>query len=388
MAFLTIYNHGTGVDQNVKHHNITKLFKETATMVGDNVFVTQGVGSTYRIKRSVPIVGNLAALIGGNLFGYANDSAVGAALQWVMERHQALNGDVTGINICGYSRGGATCFKQANLLSKNTNPAIRAIPVSIFAIDPVPGCMGKLNSHMYRDLEIENNVDQIFVVLAECERRKTFRPVLHSEIVQGKGGKFLYDTMPGNHCGIVEQKAEGEPGGDSPRLVYDLAKHHLGRWGTEFSENVNNMTDQERLGRYARVMLQFDEYIAMGQKKMERLMGGMTTDRIPRQQKGTGSFFYKNNWHGSKDPSVRIHTSRTGQTSRYFANNQHKELFRQQFPGAGAILTSMERGNFSNSHKLHSLQSPEVQSLNPFFNSGPWGQLASEHFNRYLHMWT
>src|SRR5262249_23252607 len=142
-------------------------------------------------------------------------------------------------------------------------------PVRIFAIDPVPGCMGKLNSHMYVDLELHdrtNNVVEVMIMLAECERRKTFQPVLVRPVIRGdKPDTFRWDSMPANHCGIVEQHTDV----DSPFLVYDIAKRFLnrthptvlgGREATRFSDK-SEMPQEEMLGRYSKIMLEFDQYI-------------------------------------------------------------------------------------------------------------------------------
>ena len=97
----------------------------------------------------------------------------------------------------GHSRGGASCFKQANRLYR----AGLRYPVRIFAMDPVPGCMGKLNSHMYVDLELNdhsNNVVEVMIMLAECERRKTFQPVLVRPVIRGdKPDTFRWELDAG-----------------------------------------------------------------------------------------------------------------------------------------------------------------------------------------------
>ncbi len=80
---------------------------------------------------------------------------------------------------------------------------------------------------MYDDIDILNNTKEAFVLLAETERRKTFRPVLHDHFIPGGHGNsalFRYDKMPGNHNGIVDLK---EGSGHSPRLVLEWAKEFL-----------------------------------------------------------------------------------------------------------------------------------------------------------------
>ncbi len=379
MAVLTIFNHGTGVDSSQKNHNITKLFQGAKEAMGpEYVLCLYGVGSGAQAKAQ-PIGGQTATKIGGNFFGMGTDALIQQATRWVKERER-LGITVELINICGYSRGGASCFKQANQFWRE---GVKA-PVRIFALDPVPGCMGRLNSHMYVDLELNdtaNNVVELMIMLAECERRKTFQPVLDRSVIRGdKPDTFRWDSMPGNHCGIVEQQADV----DSPFLVFDIVKKFLnrthptvmgGREATKF-DDPSLMGDEEILGRYSKVMLEFDEYVKMGQGIVNKLMGGgLHKNRAPREKTGDGQGPAQNkNW--TRGQTVSLISPKAGKSTRFFANRHHRDLFRQRYAAGFEALEKIElggRGDLLQEAK-NAIDVPTSQ----------WGSYLQQHLNKYF----
>ena len=146
----------------------------------------------------------------GSAFGVGVDENVEAVVYELQNTHSEawLRKDLT-INMCGWSRGAVTCFKIANRLSKHKYPGLRDVKIRIFAIDPVPGSDWFPNWHMWNGIELTDNVDAVKAILAEYDRRRSFAPILNEKMhgsTKEKG--FSYDTMPGNHSGIVEQKGE------------------------------------------------------------------------------------------------------------------------------------------------------------------------------------
>jgi hypothetical protein len=390
MAVFTIFNHGTDVDHNQKNHNITMLYKSVLRQTGDgSVMYTDGVGSKQSVKDDFLSLNNsgLAAAVGGVTFGYGIDRAVSSALEWVAKRKPVI--DL--LNICGYSRGAVASFKQAAAMFKRKALELDQIPVRIFAIDPVPGCMGKLNSHVYRDIELNSNVKECMIILAENERRKIFRPALPPVLDQANTA-LRCDSMPGNHKGIVEQDADV----DAPLLIYDLARNFLNwpnqtffpRPATKFCMTDNPMGEDEILGRYSKIMLGFDEYIKMGQvlknwKKggLENLIssGGFTKNRVVRmktENKNTG--FAKDDWHAG---TVTLSCSKGGVTKkRFFANQHHRDIFRKRLLGASLILEPLEQQNYSNISAI---------SVVRVFNAvatlrSEWATYVHEHVDKFF----
>ena len=90
------------------------------------------------------------------------------------------------INTVGWSRGAITCFMIAHALQQN--PRTSAIPVNIFALDPVPG-PGNFDDP--NKVTLPPNVKSYTAVVQEDERRLIFKPVLTEANDSGGEDKVL-----------------------------------------------------------------------------------------------------------------------------------------------------------------------------------------------------
>jgi hypothetical protein len=391
MAVLTIFNHGTGNDHHFENHDITLLYKSALARAENHVMYTDGVGSDQSMVDDALSLNHsgLAAKIGGITVGYGMSRNVSAAVDWVAERQKNYK-DVNLVNICGYSRGAVASFKQANAMSKHDD--LKKIPVRIFAIDPVPGCMGQLNSHVYKNIELEANVKECTVILAENERRKIFRPVLHAAVLD-QTATMRWDRMPGNHKGIVEQEANV----DAPLLIYDLARNFLeGRdstiWtgtATYFRRDDWPMSEDEILGRYSKIMLEFEVYYKMGQGVDNVITGrALTMDRVVLQKRKDPipTRIAKKNWSGKGgNDAVILKSSKGGiNATRFFANNHHRAIFQKKYLGTYQILSNFEmNGNpYDTAQESREARETIRQALSRF--DPAWVRYVNDHIAKFL----
>ena len=406
MNALTIYNHGTDTDQSNDDNLITLLHNTTAGIVNaDWAMVTNGVGSRLKVRQASGLK-KVKEAVGGGLFGAGIDDNVVEAAEWAEDRLMSHQGNVDVINMCGYSRGGVTCFKIANYLWRKGSPAIRHIPVRIFAIDPVPGCCTFINSHMYKHIELTHNVKECKVILAENERRKTFRPVLDVKFFDNSHPEtYLWDTMPGNHIGIVQRTATA---GDSERLVHDMAKrflrkpHHslgLGAGDATVFMDGRCMTKGEILGRYSTIMVEYRKYAKSGQGTVNAMMGGfgsptdtsggfggLARDRNVRVKTESNSLRANHNYHGT-GPVLKA--KNVGAATAFFINNDHKTRFEAMLPATYQTLLMAERGSPQHLGNLVSQTSVPGKELMAFFYGGGNAHVApvEDHIRGYLDMY-
>jgi len=234
----TAYNCGTGYNR-FSNDVVAQLYRETLT----NCVVTDGVGGGGPHGNA-----GGAWKLSGLLGGVGVDANVGFVVNEV-KGHYASGSQNMVLNMCGWSRGAVTCIKIANAL--NADQATRAIPVNIFAIDPVPGgaC---INNHMWRSITMTPNIRICNVVLSQHDRRSLFAPY-YPEVL----GPFTdVDIMPGDHSTIVEQK----PGRtEAYELMKDMAKRFLMARGTRFAHG-ELLTPAEILKRYSLIAEHFDDY--------------------------------------------------------------------------------------------------------------------------------
>lgn len=234
----TAYNCGTGYNR-FSNDVVAQLYRETLT----NCVVTDGVGGGGPHGNA-----GGAFKISGLLGGKGVDANVSFVVNEV-KGHYTSGSDNMVLNMCGWSRGAVTCIKIANAL--HADSATRAIPVNIFAIDPVPGGSA-LNNHMWRSITMTPNIRICNVVLSQHDRRSLFAPY-YPEVL----GPFTdVDIMPGDHSTIVEEK----PGRtEAYELVKDMAKRFLLGRGTRFSHG-ELLSSADILKRYALIAEHFDDY--------------------------------------------------------------------------------------------------------------------------------
>jgi hypothetical protein len=247
--------------------------------------------------------------------------------------------------MCGWSRGGVTCFKIANRLYHKASYAVKQIPVRIFAIDPVPGSAGVLNNHMYKHIDLNPNVKECTIILAETEKRGLFQPVLDPIFFDiTRPETYLWDKMPGNHSGVLTENPEH---GDAAVIVRDMAKRFLYEPhpslglptpATRFG-NEAFLTADEILTRYSKVMLEFEAYVKMGQGFGNLAQGGFGDTRKVLSMTDKKALMSKNRWQGS---GVKF-APKSGKQTRFFANNHHAELFRTRYPLVCEALRNAEK---------------------------------------------
>ena len=309
MLVLTIYNCGTDYDRD-NRDVIAKLYKRTTS----DKFITDGVGSTAKLSSSKANLKEKHIFKSGSFFAAGVDQNVeDACWHVVIEYAEHYRKHNLQINMCGWSRGAVTCFKIANILSQCEDDDIKRIPIRIFAIDPVPGSASIPNWHMWKNIKLTDNVEYAFTILAEYDRRRIFVPVLHKKMWdRSNPDQWSYDTIPGNHAGIVEPKGEYRAASD---LVRSWAKRFLMRHETTFDDE-NTLSDRETLERYAQIMIELGGYKSLGKRIP---LYGLFGQRRPRFESGRGKKIETFRFPGKEAKHL--------QTRRFFANHDHAMVF-------------------------------------------------------------
>jgi hypothetical protein len=232
----TVYNCGTGFNRNC-NDVVAELNRETVSlhMINDG----PGGGGPQ---------GNAggAWTISGLVGGKGVDANVAAACSEIKRLKRT---DSMVVNMCGWSRGGITCFKIAHALWED--PSTNGVHVNIFAIDPVPGGSG-LNNHMWRSIDVKPNVKMCKVILSQHDRRSLFAPY-----VPPITSPFMdIDIMPGDHSTIVTPKPQLPVAFE---IVKDMAKRFLKSHGSVFGGGAL-FNSSEILEKYALLAESFDDY--------------------------------------------------------------------------------------------------------------------------------
>ncbi|HUI42532.1 MAG TPA: hypothetical protein VL523_11240 [Terriglobia bacterium] len=247
MLKFTAYNCGTGYNR-YSNDVVAELYRETTSPC----MVTDGVGGGGPHGQA-----GGAWKVSGLLGGKGVDANVDDVVSEVERQFAGAHGGMI-LNMCGWSRGAITCIKIANVLHANRTTS--AIPVNIFAVDPVPGG-SSINNHMWQSLDMTPNIRVVSIVLSQHDRRSLFAPYYPPIL-----GPFTeVNIMPGDHSTVVEAKP-GRP--EAYELVKDMAKRFLMARGTVFNSTVL-LTPPEILKRYALIAEKFDDYayFAKGAKK-------------------------------------------------------------------------------------------------------------------------
>ena len=203
------------------------------------------------------------------------------------------------INIVGWSRGAITCFMIAHALQQD--PRTSAIPVNIFALDPVPG-PGNFDDP--NKVTLPPNVKTYSAVVQEDERRRIFKPVL-TDASEAPGVKTKFFYMPGGHSsGVFRTKTE--VGLIAAFLVHRFLEKH----GTCLNDPIR-LSTRDLCELYAKVRLEIAEYQSKG--------GGILTLLGKQRRKVSNTF----------------------QDTAYFINDHHAKQFRKTFP---QIWSALDRG--------------------------------------------
>jgi hypothetical protein len=162
------------------------------------------------------------------------------------------------INLVGWSRGGVSCHMLANALL--VDPALRKIPVNIFAIDPVPG---PLNSQLEK-ITLSSNVKQYVAFYARDERSKGFACVIPDTPPTTQVSIF---PMAGRHATLVGNAsltgASGPGALNEPGiLVRHYAERCLTRWGAQLTKTLN-LSDQDVSRLHQSTVMQDSSFLKM-----------------------------------------------------------------------------------------------------------------------------
>jgi hypothetical protein len=141
----------------------------------------------------------------------------------------------TKVNLVGWSRGGISCHMLANAMFKDAT--LKNIPVSIFAIDPVPG----ISNFQEDRVKLNANVKEYVGFYARDERSKGFSCVIPQTAT---GTRTHIYPLPGRHGtlvgnasadGVSGPKTLAEPG----LIVRHFAEVCLKRWGVPLNKTLN-----------------------------------------------------------------------------------------------------------------------------------------------------
>ena len=144
MRVITILSHGTANSTNRSTSGgselvISKLARLLAGQDGADWILNEGAGTKELRRQGIDSGGFMGAAAGEGV-----QANVDKSVDFVKRQLKRFSGGIgssrgIAINLAGHSRGSITCYKIANALLNDADPAVRALPVNIFAIDPVPG---------------------------------------------------------------------------------------------------------------------------------------------------------------------------------------------------------------------------------------------------------
>ena len=328
MNALTIYCCGTGYNRN-KIDIVSTLNLETM----QNHIILDGPGSGpgfWRTPADKGFTPGASGVLTGGLFGVGLDANITAGRDWVagiLREHP-----VSAINMCGWSRGGVTCLKFAHAVNALTNSpdwqAFKthpmAIDVNIFAIDPVPGSTGPANAHSWRNVGLAPNVRRYTVVYAQHESRRQFAPIVPSQL----GRAFVtMEVMAGTHSSVAGTMDNLELFGESAELVYDMAKRFLMSCGTKFVRR-SLLDSTGILERYAKILLNFDDYQRVGKKGFG--LGGLGVGSPKRSLQS--------------DKGVQLPAGFTPEKiPGFFVNDHHRDAMMAQYPSLVGLLDEFDK---------------------------------------------
>jgi uncharacterized membrane protein len=301
MSFVyTVFNCGTNFHRN-SPDVVAKLWKLTPQ---SECMINDGVGSgSWKPNllggRSNP---GGASKIGGLLFGVGMDANVEGTIQTIT----ALKPLPRIVNMVGWSRGGVTCAKIANMMWR-MGPPLSLIAVNIYAIDPVPGSNSG-GGHMWKNIEINQNVRYYHAMLSQHDKRGLddfFEPTYPSF---NGSTKIDVDIMPGTHSSILVFKGKGNQ--ENAELVYGLAYRFLKSHGSRVNAGAF-LTNNEILLRYAAIQENFAVYTKLKGKQLLQI-----------------NELKRNVMDSSKTMVGGLSMGKPG----FFINEHHRETFRFNYP--------------------------------------------------------
>jgi hypothetical protein len=162
------------------------------------------------------------------------------------------------VNLVGWSRGGVSCHMLANAMAGD--PALRNIPVNIFAVDPVPGT----GNFQLEKVSLGKNVKEYVGFFARDERSKGFACVIPKT---DPATKVSIYPMAGRHATLVGNASlKGSDGPGSLTEAGNLVRHYaevcLTRWGTLLSKKLN-LSAAQISGLHQSIVMHESKFIAM-----------------------------------------------------------------------------------------------------------------------------
>lgn len=187
------------------------------------------------------------------------------------------------VNLVGWSRGGISCHMLANAMYGD--PALRHIPVNIFAVDPVPGPL----NFQPEKVTLGKNVRHYVGFYARDERSKGFSCVIPQA---QPGTRVSIYPMAGRHATLVGNASltgASGPGAltEAGMLVRHYAEICLNRWGVSLNKKLN-LTPAQILLFHQNVVRQESDFIKMRAFSYTRLTEHLNNERyVSHGDKGT-----------------------------------------------------------------------------------------------------
>ncbi|MBY0230908.1 MAG: hypothetical protein K2W96_16605 [Gemmataceae bacterium] len=367
MRVITILNQGTAndsTDRKGTSNGCELVVSKLATLMAGaekvDWLLNEGAGTEGLKKQGVETSG-----LAGVVAGKGVEGNVKRAVDMVkLQKQSVSNAGGFMVNLVGHSRGSITCYKIARALRDDT--ATAAIPVNIFAIDPVPGNMGVMNHKNWRDIALGSNLRNSFLVLAESDRRLPFRPYVDALYSMGMPD-HKFDTIPGTHGGINElEGSEKEAASIVLSRALEFLRDNNSQLKTREAESWI-LDEGETLAEYAKLMQRIKKYKKHGKTAMMWAIGALRMEdrhvmvHGPKEEFGKGAkggwagvgtaesqSWARGGFHGLKMEKAvgkmlgeEAHSSRP---HRFFANLQHQTLFCEKYGCLGDTVKEIERG--------------------------------------------
>ena len=349
MATITILNHGTS-NASGDDLVITRLKSLMHGVKNGSWRLNTGVGTIAQaMDRHYAPGWNT---VGGILWAKGLNKNVEDSVTFVKVHCNHSGAANVQVNLAGHSRGSMTALKIAHRLQEEAETI--GCRVNLFLIDPVPGNLGWVNSGMYKKIAIAGNVQNAYMILAENERRNAFKPYVDQMFLQDMATHQM-DTIPGNHGGI---NALGAKKHQSADIVLHHAVTFLSEHGTAFTgAGAVTKTDPQLVELYAAIMLQFQEYKHQGRARKNLAfhvaVGGVSKgDRklqVHNPNKYVGPLNVPNLEKNKFDSTPMLGMQQQvpsleglSKQSRFFANHDHKRVFRVVAPRASRYIEQLE----------------------------------------------
>ncbi len=365
MAVFTVYNHGTGGTRTkpLSKGEIVNIFgNEHAQLDKDpnnpkefiEFMITEGVGSSgkpheHEIRigaKGVPEYGRIppnmkevafqavfppAAILGSLKWIRDNVSVIQQALgtgvdqnvknivtvvEWLAAQGKAP----TAINMMGWSRGAVTCIRAAHYLNQSKNAAVKAIPVNIFAVDPVAGA-GHNNEADAKT--IGPNVKHYVATLSLDELRKGFSPMDDKRLTLSPTTKSMILPLHGIHSDTAKWSQV------AGYITFDMCYRFLKKFGSPLPVSLGMFQKSA-----SATALNYTSQLVEDQKTLHASMKVVN--------KGQG--FWGGLAGGGRTPRT-VDVKKYAVNGDYFLNFHHEATFEKAYPKSYEAFFGKERPN-------------------------------------------